>query len=59
MKKLLCFSVILILLVALPVLAGGPPTDRPLDFLGKISPQVDFDSVSYNDGVFLALVDGK
>lgn len=43
-----------------PVLAGGGPDDgRPLRWWGKVCPRADFDSISYNDGTAMCLLDGQ
>jgi len=52
--------VVLAFSLAVPVFAGGGGTgDRSTEWLGQVSPRVDFDSISYAGGTMMGLMDGK
>ena len=53
--------VLSLLLLCVPAFAGGGGTidGRPLDWLGQVSPRVDYDTISYNNGVIMASLDGE
>lgn len=66
MSKRRVLSVVLAVLLSIPIISpvfagGGPNWDdgRELEYIGMVSPRVDFESLSYNDGVFAATKDGK